>query len=187
MRYFRLSDDVAIAGRWHLNDPGALNGKEVDRWQFERGLPVVLEGRFRAPVYQPGKPLDFSVTAVGGAPIVHARVASIFTELASNDVQLVPVEVEGQRDEFFILNVIRIVKCIDDKASAEVQYWKPEDGRPEKTGSYRAVHGLRIDPSQIGDAKVFRPWGWLGVLLVSEDLKQALERAGASGTKFSEV
>jgi hypothetical protein len=108
-------------------------------------------------------------------------------ELAPNDVQLVPVVVEGQTDEFFILNVTRVVKCIDDKASAEVQYWKPEDGRPDKTGNYRAVHGLRIAPSKVGDAKVFRPWGWLVVLLVSEEIKETLERMGTTGAKFKEV
>jgi hypothetical protein len=187
MRYFRLSDDVHVFGRWHLDDPIDPRGHEVDRWQFESGLPVDREGRLRVPIDQPGRPLDFSVTSVGGAPIVHSKVASLFSELAPKDVQLVPVDVEGQPDEFFILNVTRVVKCIDDKASAEVQYWKPEDGRPEKTGHYRAVHGMRIDPTNVGDAKVFRPWGWLVVLLVSEDIKEALERIGATGTKFKQV
>jgi hypothetical protein len=187
MRYFRLSDDVHVSGRWYLDDPVDLQGGEVDRWQFERGLPVDIRGCLRSPLYRPGRPLDFSVTAVGGAPIVHARVASLFAEHASTDVQLVPVDVEGQSEEFFILNVTRVVKCIDDKASAEVQYWKPEDGRPEKTGHYRAVHGMRIEPSKVGGAKVFRPWGWLVVLLVSEEIKEALERIGATGTKFKEV
>lgn len=187
MRYFRLSDDVQVSGRWYLDDPVEPRGREVDRWQFESGLPVEIEGHLRVPLYRPGRPLDFSVTAVGGAPIVHARVATLFTELASADMQLIPVDIEGQADAFFILNVTRVVKCIDDKACAEVQYWKPEDGRPEKTGSYRAVHGLRIDPSKVGDAKVFRPWGWLGVLLVSQEVKEALERIGATGTKFKEV
>jgi hypothetical protein len=187
MRYFRLSDDAYVAGRWYLDDPVDPRGREVDRWQFESGLPGAIDGRLRVPLYRPGEPLDFSVTAVGGAPIVHGRVASIFAELAPTDVQLVPVDVEGQAEEFFILNVTRVVKCIDDKASAEVQYWKPEDGRPEKAGNYRAVHGLRIDSSKVGDAKVFRPWGWLVVLLVSEEIKEALERIGATGAKFKEA
>ncbi|WP_308809818.1 imm11 family protein [Archangium lansingense] len=187
MRYFRLSDDVHVSGRWYLDDPVDPRGFEVDRWQFESGAPVAMDGHLRVPLYRAGRALDFSVTAVGGAPVVHARVAPIFAELAATDVQLVPVDVEGQSDEFFILNVTRVVKCIDDQASAEVHYWKPEDGRPEKTGNYRAVHGLRIDPSKVGDAKVFRPWGWLVVLLVSEELKKALERVGATGAKFKEV
>nr|WP_224240944.1 DUF1629 domain-containing protein [Hyalangium gracile] len=162
-------------------------GPEVDVWQFERGSRIDVEGRLRVPVDRPGKSLDFSMTPVGGAPVVHARVASLLASMAPTDVQLVPVEIEGQTEEFFILNVTRVVKCIDDKASGEVQYWKPEDGRPEKTGKYRAVHGMRIDPSKVGDAKVFRPWGWMGALLVSEEIKEALERSGATGTKFKEV
>lgn len=187
MRYFKLFDDAYVPGRWHLDDPIVPPGVELDLWRFERGLPVDVEGRTRVPMDVPGRPLDFSVTPVGGAPVVHARIASLFVELASKDVQLVPAEVEGQSDEFFILNATRVVKCIDDEASAEVQYWKPEDGRPEKTGNYRAVHGMRIDTSKVGGAKVFRPQGWLVVLLVSEEIKVALENIGTIGAKFREV
>jgi hypothetical protein len=111
----------------------------------------------------------------------------LLAELAPHDVQLVPVVIEGHPEEYFILNATRVVKCIDDKASAEVQYWKPEDGRPEKTGKYRAVHGMRINPIQVGDAKVFRPWGWTVALIVSEEIKEALESIGATGVKFKEV
>ncbi|MDY7228593.1 imm11 family protein [Hyalangium rubrum] len=186
-RYFDLFEDVHVPGRWYLDDPVDAQGREVDLWQFERGVPVDVEGRLRIPMDRPGEPLDFSVTPVGGAPVVHARVASLFTGLAPKDVQLVPVEVEGQAEEYFVLNVTRVVRCIDDKASAEVQYWKPEDGRPEKTGNYRAVHGMRINSSMVGDAKVFRPWGWLVVLLVSEEIKAALEGIRATGAKFKEV
>ncbi|AKQ69551.1 hypothetical protein A176_006463 [Myxococcus hansupus] len=39
----------------------------------------------------------------------------------------------------------------------------------------------------MGDAKVFRPWGWSGVLIVSEDIKTALERANVTGVEFEEV
>jgi hypothetical protein len=46
---------------------------------------------------------------------------------------------------------------------------------------------MRINPSKVGEAKVFRPWGWDVVLIVSEDIKQALERMGATGARFKEV
>nr|WP_317987913.1 suppressor of fused domain protein [Hyalangium gracile] len=46
---------------------------------------------------------------------------------------------------------------------------------------------MRIDPSKVGDAKIFRTWGWTVALIVSEDIKQALERAGVTGVKFKEV
>jgi hypothetical protein len=46
---------------------------------------------------------------------------------------------------------------------------------------------MRIDPSMVGDAKVFRTWGWHIALIVSEEIKDALERIGATGVKFKEV
>ncbi len=46
---------------------------------------------------------------------------------------------------------------------------------------------MRIDPSKVGDAKVFRTWGWSIALVVSEDIKDALERTGATGLQFTEV
>jgi len=88
---------------------------------------------------------------------------------------------------YFILNSLRVVRCIDDAACEEVKYWSPEDGQPELVGEYRVVSGMRIAPSRVGGAHIFRPWGWPVALVVSEEIKSALERAGASGTKFEEV
>jgi uncharacterized protein DUF1629 len=115
----------------------------------------------------------------GDSREVHSRVAEVFAELAPQDVQLLPVEVEGQQEKYFILNATRLAKCIDDLASEEVHYWRPEDGLPEKVGTYFSVSGMRIDTSKAGDAQVFRTWGW-AALIISEDLKEALERLGAA-------
>jgi hypothetical protein len=46
------------------------------------------------------------------------------------------------------------------------------------------VYGLRIYPSKMRDAKVFRTWGWTVTLIISEEIKEALERIGARGTKL---
>jgi len=186
-RYFDLSDDVHVAGRWYLGTPIDAAGQAQGSWLFMRGEPAQLKSRLRVPLYRPGKPLDFSLADAGAIPVVHVKVASLLKELAPEDVQLFPVELEGQPDHFCLVNVTRLVKCIDDAASEEVEYWMPEDGRPEKIGKYRAVAGMRIDPSKVGDAQVFRPWGWTIALIVSEEIKEALERLGATGTRFKEV
>jgi hypothetical protein len=68
-----------------------------------------------------------------------------------------------------------------------VQRWTPEDGLPEKVGQYYAVDDLRIDKAKVGEARVLRPEGWAGTLIVSEDIKVALERLGATGVRFTEV
>ncbi|RYZ46288.1 MAG: hypothetical protein EOO72_02335 [Myxococcaceae bacterium] len=187
-RYFDLHDDMGDQGGWYLSAPRNPQGREVDDpWQFTDGCPVRVEERLRFPIYHPGRPLEFSLAGVGATPVVHHRVANIFTELAPDDVQVIPVDVDGQSEPYCILVATRSIRCIDEEQSAEVQYFQPEDAQPEKLGTYRAVSGMRIDPTKVGDAKVFRTWGWSIALIVSEDIKDALERAGVTGVKFEEV
>ncbi len=186
-KYFKLSQDVDGAGGWDLGNPTDPRGREVDNpWMFREGIPVPEQGRLRIPLGRPGRVLDFTLAGFS-IPVVHIRVASLFTELAAHDIQLIPVDIQRQPDVFRILVATRLIRCIDDKASEEVEYWAPEDGRPEKVGQYRDVYGMRIDPSKVGDARVFRTWGWTIALIVSEELKAGLEHLGATGVKFQEV
>jgi len=186
-RYFDLRDDMTIPGRWGLGIPTDVQGREVDDpWMFYRGQRLPDLGPLKLPIDVPGRALDFSQAAFA-APVVHARVASLLSELAPEEVQTLPVEIEGQPTPFFILVATRLIRCIDESASRHVRKWTPEDGRPEKVGKYRDVRGMRIDPSQVGDAKIFRPQGWAITLIVREDIREALERMGATGTEFEEV
>jgi len=184
-RYFSLSDDVHFPDRWHLATPLDSQGHEVDDWQFSEGTPLQLQGRLRVPVEHAGGPLDFSEAGIK-VPVIHARMAAALLELAPTDVQLIPAEIEGHPDQYFILVATRLIRCIDEKAS-RVQFWAPEDGAPHKVGKYYAVDDLRIDKAKVGSARVFRPEGWPGTLIISEDLKNAWERLGATGAKFTEV
>jgi hypothetical protein len=185
-RYFELLDDLHIHGRWELAVPVDEHNERVWTWLFRRGEPAEIKGQLRVPLYGAGRPLDFSL-AGAAVPIIHAKVAAILSALAASDVQLIPVKVESQTESYFILNSLRVVRCIDDAACEEVKYWSPEDGQPELVGEYRVVSGMRIASSRVGGAHIFRPWGWPVALVVSEEVKSALERVGATGTKFEEV
>lgn len=187
-RFFDLTIDVYVPGRWYLAEPTNPAGEELDDiWRFTEGRPVELRERLRVPIQRPGKPLDFTTAGAGRTPIVSERVASVFRELAPNDVQLFPVEVEGQTEPYYLLNAARTVRCIDDAACEEVRLWTPEHGQPEKVGRYRVVAGLRIDTSKVGDTRVFRTWGWRSPLIVDGELREALERTGIVGGRFDEV
>ncbi|MCP3136881.1 imm11 family protein [Pyxidicoccus xibeiensis] len=186
-RFYQLDDDVSAPGRWTLDNPTDARGEELENpWQFTDGRALNLTGRLNVPVESAGRPLDFTLAGFS-VPVIHVLLAELFTELAPGEVQLLPVDVDGQPEQFLILVATRLIQCIDDQRSAEVRYWRPEDGLPEKVGQYSAVHGMRIDPARVGEARIFRPEGWPGVLIVSEELKEALERIRATGVKFTEV
>ncbi|MCP3136720.1 imm11 family protein [Pyxidicoccus xibeiensis] len=186
-RFYELTDDMSIQGRWLLGVPRDEQGREIEEpWLFTDGATVADSRHLRLPVVVPGSALDFSRAAFA-IPVVHHRVATRLAELAPSDVQFVDATVQGQTESFCILVATQLVKCIDDKASAEVEYWREADGRPEKVGRYRKVAGMRVDPLKAGQAKVFRPWGWSVSLIVGEDIKQALEEMGATGVRFTEV
>jgi len=184
-RYFELADDVYVPHRWHLDVPEDSHGQQVDDRRFMYGTPVHIANRLRLPVEIAGKPLDFTLAGIG-APVVHVRVASLFAEVAPEDVQLIPVDVEGQPDQYFILVATRLIDCINEEAS-RFDRWTPEEGEPHTNRRYSIMYELRIDKVKVGSIKVFRCEGWMGPLIVSGEIKDALERMGATGTRFEEV
>ncbi|GHH00454.1 DUF1629 domain-containing protein [Comamonas sp. JC664] len=186
-RFFNLQIDVSVPGRWYFSDPTNSVGDEIeDIWQFTEGVAVDLRERLRIPVSRAGNALDFTTAGAGRTPIVSARIASIFREMAPLDVQLFSVDVEGESKSYFLLNVCRTIRCIDDAACEEVQI-RTADEYTERVGEYQSVMGLRIDKSKVGDARVFRTWGWHSPIIVDEEIKDALEANGIFGGKFEEV
>ncbi len=184
-RFFDLADDLYVPHRWHLDTPIDGRGRKVFDWDFKRGTPVHVEGRLKIPIETAGMPLDFSEAGIR-IPVVHVKMASMLAKRAAGDVQLIPADIEGCPEQYFVLVATRLIRCIDEEAS-EVSFWTPEHGVPEKVGHYMGVDRLRIDKSKVGNAKVFRPEGWSGTLIVSEEIKDALDGMGATGTRFEEV
>lgn len=185
-QYYQLLDDMRLPGRWLLGSPLDERKNEIDPWQFKDGALLELECVPWFPLDVPGSPLDFSWAAFS-IPVVHERFAKLFERLHVDGAQFIPVQVEDHPGNWYILNALRTIHCIDDARCGEVQYWKPEDNRPDKLGEYRAVYAMRIDSTKVGDVRIFRPWGWRVALIVAEDIKQAIEAEGLSGARFVEV
>lgn len=120
-------------------------------------------------------------------PIVSEPVANVFSALASGDVQMFPVAVEGASELYFIVNAIKIADCIDEASCREVHIYTQEDPFPERVGAYRWIYGLRIDPAMTDGARVFRPKRFKTAFIVSEEVKNALERVGNLGVSFERV
>ncbi|NOJ98752.1 hypothetical protein HMI51_38260 [Corallococcus coralloides] len=120
-------------------------------------------------------------------PIVSEDVGNVFRMLAPDDVQLFPVTVEGESASHFIINAIKTVDCIDEANCEELQPYDKDDPAPERRGAYRWISGLRIDPAKTEGAFVLRPMKFKTAFIVSEAVKNALERAGNLGVSFERV
>nr|WP_244981843.1 DUF1629 domain-containing protein [Corallococcus exercitus] len=133
-----------------------------------------------------GKKRTLVLAGVEEAPIGSEAVANVFRTLAPEDVQLFPVTVEGEPERYFVVNAIKALDCIDEERCLEVQHF-PEGSSPEFAGEYRWIYGLRIDPSKTEGAQVFRLKKFKTALIVSEDIKNALEGVGNLGVSFERV
>ncbi|ATB36314.1 hypothetical protein CYFUS_001728 [Cystobacter fuscus] len=188
MRYFKLNAPPSIHGQWRLADPVNAQGQAFqDPFMFTRGNPVSVGGPLKVPLAAPGRPTAYSVAGISEVPIVHERLAQLLTRLAPHDVQLLPVDVEGQSEPHRILVATKTVQCIDDARCAEVLYRTPDDGSPTQDRQYKLIRDLRIDPAKVVRTQLFRPRGWTVVLLVSETLREELMFSGLSGLEFDEV
>jgi len=189
-RYFDLDDNLYVKGRWHLVDPTDQSGADVSVafWQGKLAriaTPVRLQ---HSDAVERGNPLDYTVISGDRIPVVSVRVAEIFERLAPDDVAFVPAMVDGFPEQYFVVNVLTVRRCIDEAACDEFEKFTEEDRAifPEKVGRYRLVWGLKIDKSKVQDAKVFWTWGW-SALIVNEEIKNAFKVARVRGAKFVEV
>ena len=187
MRYFELENDMRIRDLWLLGDPMDGNGQEIWRGHFSSGQPLSVQLPLRIDMFDRGRALDFSTNAFG-VPVIHGRVKAVFERLGLQDqMQIFPISVEGQSDPYFLMNLLREVRCIDDARCDRVSYRTAEEGYEDGVGEYSNVVGMRIDPSKVGQEEIFRPWGWPVSIIVSERVKRAMEEARISGAFFTEV
>ncbi len=154
---------------------------------FVEGRRVAEPGPLKTKPFHAGEERTFSVANADRLPIAKEQVAHIFRELAPDDVQLFPVEIEGTTERYYIVNATRRFECIDEVNCREVQKYPSDGAMPERTGEYRAISGLRIDTAKVEGARVFRPMGWEVALIVSKEVKEAIERIGNTGVFFNPV
>ena len=186
-KYYRLYIDVHVPDQWILARPLNARGEWIIPWDLQQGKPVHLEGEPFVPIAQSGISLDYNDTLVG-IDVLNQRLATLWEHLGiQKEYQLIPARVEGQTERYFILNTLRIIRCVDEARCDEVTFWEPRHGDPEMVGHYRNVSGLKINPAAVGDAQIFRPWGWTGTLIVSGRIKQAMDEEGIRGARFVEV
>lgn len=182
MQYYEVrADDKSHADRWFLGEPYADAKEEIDARLFRYGQPYTGPSPIRIPILKDGTAVAFSLAAFD-MPVVSDAVRKAVGAITSQGYDLFPVAVDSRKDAYWILNVNTAIACVDE-ARSEVQKWAASDGRPDRIGAYRSIVNLKIDPSRsCGD--IFRVKGWEVALVVSDNIRHALEGISNLGIIF---
>lgn len=106
--------------------------------------------------------------------------------MAAQDIQIIPAAIGGERGDYCLLNVLTQRKCIDE-ARSKFDKRGPATSRPDKSGEFRTMYRLRIDPHWAAPADIFRLLGRQGPVIISERIRNVLEDIEAKGVTFEDV
>jgi hypothetical protein len=184
MRYFDLADDMSerMRNRWHLGRVRLHDGTVV----FPNlGLLMDAQAKLTVDVTHIGRVLEYCRTSFN-VPIANGSLTGAIKSVAGEDVQCLPVTIAGQAG-MMVLNAVRTVRCVHEGLS-EYDKWTEDMGRPDKLGQYHYISKLILDKAAIPpDAHFFRVKDWTVCLIVSETVKNAMERVGCYGAEFTEL
>lgn len=184
MKYYNLLDDLEIPNRIHVGEVTIPSGLEVRNFDAREVNDLdVCHGQ----VTQKGLFLDFFMTSFG-IPIFSERVSAILRPSIGADVDFVRIKLDESILNYYLLKTHEQVDCLDEVNTKAHTKWQESDGRPDKTGQYRMVYGLKINSASISKkSHVFRIKKWNVALIVSELVKEAMENAQSLGAKFIQV
>ncbi len=180
MRHFyRLRDDMTTNDRWHLAEVIAPDGEEPF---LDDGIPYEMDEPLVIRVSHEGRPLQFCLTSFA-VPVASRSVGEAVHRVADGDVELIAATISGY-GEGCVLNIVRIIRCIDETRSEYVK-WRKEDHRADLAGEYRDVTKLVLDMKKIpADAHMFRVGGWPVAIVVSDVMRLEMIRVGCEGAVF---
>jgi hypothetical protein len=184
--FYDIQADPAAGHRWFLGSPYDPNGNEVDPRLFTQGVRVEGLPPLTVPIAQSGEEVDFNFCAFD--MLVTPRVFNEELEkLVGDAIQRIPVTVQGNSDRFEILNICATAVCIDERCTKGIMKWFEQDGRPDKTGKYRMIVGLKVNTDAIDHLDLLRIVDWPLPVICSDRVKLAIQDAELTGVYFEHV
>jgi hypothetical protein len=184
MDYFVLRMAVGLEGNDHAVID-SLPSKCPTEWRFFEGEPLASEFPENVALklsrnFSTGRKLQDFVGNIIGLLIVSARAQTAIESAGVTNGEFLPVTIKDQKGKlvpqsFAILNLLGSEDAIDMKKS-DVRM-----GAIEKT-QVKAINRLVLNRQGIGrDARMFRASTMLRLVLVREDVRDALDAAGLTG------
>jgi len=184
-KFYRILMDPQETAAWYLGGLASEAEDDIDPRIFTEGKFYPSASSYKLEATRVGKELDFNFSSFDMI-VVTRLVSDILRSLCEEDVQLIPVEIIGKIDAFYILNICKRIKCFDRSKSIFTD-WHHDDGREDKIGHLRMVIELKIDPTKVDEVHIFRVHEWPVAVIVSEQVKNLFSSWGVRGVVYEQV
>lgn len=157
-------------------------------WMVE-GRPV--EGwndKITAAYTTPSPPVfDFGL-ADNAWPIFSFRMCDFLENAIPDVIQFLPFRLQrpngmGRIASYSVGQVLKCVDCLDRKRTQVRENWQPIN----EFGDFGTRHPIVLSRQLIGDGKLFRVIGNCGPIVVSDEIKKAIEKSGFREQRFDAV
>ena len=181
---FFVHDPDPVPSFWFLTMGDRFaDGSCVDIWAYTqcrrvqnpKTVPIIIKER--------GEYADYNYVAVAGVPLISQRLAGLLSEVARDDVQLIPAQIDAPGN-WYVANVLPRVDAINHERS--IIHYRDNDN-PHRPGEPRGVIRLVIDPDRVAGLDIFRLFGWNVALIVSQRIKERCECEGMTNMQFTSV
>ncbi len=183
-KFFKLVEDIYIPNRWY---PGKI--LDVDNWAFSLPRPVAHnQAPFELTISQDGDQTDYSQAGSCAVHIGNDRVVEILSKYKK--VEFFPLLIKKPRykGNYHAIKVHEYLDCLDESQSEFQVFTENDPIRPDLAGQYHSIITMRIDVRKISDdTHIFRLSKDRITLIVSENIKIALEKEDITGCWFIEV
>jgi len=182
MKYYELYfDDFGETPYWHISiDERRLESNKGDIWALSNGQRCTWKHPWPCVVSDTGVEADYNIDALTTVPIVSDRLAQFMTEVAPNDMELVPVALDAP-GSWWAMNVLPIVDAIDFKNSV-ISFHDAD--HPKKAGKPRGVMRLIVTPDALNGHHLARLKDWKIAIIASESVKMGCQKRGMTNMKF---
>lgn len=182
MKYYKIIDDLDLPQKWILGNVNFAN--DGDFWKYIRAGKVdVPNYELTVDVRKKGNKADFNL-ADFELFIVNEKVKRL---IQIDGVQFVPVDVINEKENFFILVLNKEIDCVDEEKSIFDKWLDNDPIRPDKAGQYKTFYKLILDSRKVGNNDIFRVKKNNSIAIISEKLKDILEKNSIKGIKYKLV
>ncbi len=187
MRFYSLEFDIFNSSAWRVGDV-----QEIDNWRLVSPPALSMDDEIRnkklyAPIESDGRRTDFTVIGYADIPMVNFKTLKAIP--GSNGFTAIPILFTGgrQKDTYHLLHVWESVDCFDRKESCYNVFSSDDPDFSDRAGEYCSVTKLILNPDRATGKDIFRISGLLDVIVISEKLKDRLEKIGVTGVSFKSV